>query len=385
MNGYQKKNDSILVLNNSHSEADIILILLKKGFNVITTGRVKPYIKNKNLIHYIIDYTEHKKIKKIVSKYNVKFIFPSANDLSIITSYKLAKRNNDDLKIIKILHDKFKFRKFYNKIKFNLVNDINKIKINFPYLLKPITGSGGKGIIFIRNKYDASKIKIKKYKKKFIAEEYICGSDHGIFTLIKDKKIIFSFFDSEQRYINPFTVSSTSSFSNLKDINKKFFLKEVDEIIKKLNLIDGILHFQVKFNTNKKKFYIIEVTRRIPGDMYLRFMSFSLNISLEENIVNLLLKKRSYKFEEISTDLNKNNFIIRKILMAPKNGKFFKILISHKIRRNIIEKNIFVKKGETINDFLNKRVGIIFLKFNNKKKLNFVIKNLDNFLKVIVF
>jgi predicted ATP-grasp superfamily ATP-dependent carboligase len=247
----KKKLSYILVLNNSHSEYNIIKCFLKLGYKVITVGAVKPYIKNKNLKHFKIDFKNIKHIKSKISKYNIKFIVPSANDLTVFSAYKISRKFSDHLRIINLLHNKLLFRKFYKKINFQLINNFKKIKINYPYLLKPVIGGGGKGIVLVNNKKDFLNFKFEKDKQEFVAEEYIIGSDHGVFTLIKNKKIVFIFFDCEQRYINPFTVSSTSSVTKLKKRDKNLFFKEANKLIKKLNLVDGILHFQTKFNKKK--------------------------------------------------------------------------------------------------------------------------------------
>ena len=382
----KRKLSYILVLNNSHSEYNIIKCFLKLGYKVITVGAVKPYIKNKNLKHFKIDFKNIKHIKSKISKYNIKFIVPSANDLSVFSAYKISRKFSDNLQIINLLHNKLLFRKFYKKINYQLINNFKRIKINYPYLLKPVIGGGGKGIVLVNNKKDFLNFKFEKDKREFVIEEYIIGSDHGVFTLIKNKKIVFIFFDSEQRYINPFTVSSTSSVTKLKKRDKNLFFKEASKLIKKLNLVDGILHFQTKFN-KKKKFFIIEVTRRIPGDMYLRFVSLSLNISLEENIINLLLKNKNSIFDKKVSEFDniQNKFIIRKILMSPKNGWLHKIQISNKIKKNIVEKHYLVKIGEKIENYMDKRIGIFFLKFKTQEELELTLKNIDKLIKVKIY
>jgi hypothetical protein len=121
--------------------------------------------------------------------------------------------------------------------------------------------------------------------------------------------------------------------------------------------------------------------------MYLRFVSLSLNISLEENIINLLLKNKNSIFDKKLSKFNniQNKFIIRKILMAPKNGWLQKIQISNKIKKNIVEEHYLVKIGEKIDNYMDKRIGIFFLKFKTQKELELTIKNIDNLIKVKIY
>ena len=77
-------------------------------------------------------------------------------------------------------------------------------------------------------------------------------------------------------------------------------------------------------------------------------------------------------------------FILRKVLMSSKNGRYRGVKISRKIINNIIEKKIFVKKNYKINDFMQKRLGVIFLKFKNEKLMVSFAKNIDNHINVII-
>lgn len=70
--------------------------------------------------------------------------------------------------------------------------------------------------------------------------------------------------------------------------------------------------------------------------------------------------------------------------MSTSNGYFHRVKISKKIKRNIIEIKIFKQKSEKINNYLNDRVGVVFLKFKTKKRLFVIKKNIDKFIGVIV-
>ena len=65
----------------------------------------------------------------------------------------------------------------------------------YPLLLKPSNLSGGKGIKIISNSKDFNSIRERMVgKKRFdlqIVQEFIDGSNHGFFSLIKNGKIKF--------------------------------------------------------------------------------------------------------------------------------------------------------------------------------------------------
>ena len=369
-----------LILNNTHSEAEFINILKRNYKAVFTLGKKKPYNKDLQIKHIKCDYKNHKRIRIIKRQYNISDIFPGANDLTLFSLANLRSKFIDNLSIIKLLHNKKLFRNFNKDIKIYTINSlkqkINTNKINYPLLAKPELGHGGKGIIKIENQKDLQFF-LKEKKNQYIVEEFIEGTNHGIFTLIKNHNIIFTFFDTEQRFINPYTVSSTISHCYLNNIIKDRIKKKLLEIIKKLKLKDGIFHVQIIFNKKKKKFHIIEITRRLPGDNYLKFIKYSTGLSMEEYILKLFLKKK-FKIKP-----KKNNFILRKILMSSANGYFDSLKISKKIINNIIENQIFFNKKKKIKNYLQDRVGVIFFKFKTKKQLLIITKNIDKYVSVI--
>ena len=370
---------SALLLNNTHSETEFIDVLKKNYKKIYTLGNQKPYNQDSKIKHFKIDYKNIKKIKFIKKKYNIKHIYPGANDLTLFTLANLKNRFVDNLAKINILHNKNLFRNFNKDINIYTQQSFKKKNINdlnYPLLAKPKIGHGGKGIFKIKDRKDL-KFFFKK-KNEYILEEFIEGTNHGVFTLIRNQKIIFIFFDTEQRFLNPYTVSSTINICKISNIEKKKIKDKLHQIIKKLNLKDGIFHVQIIFKKKTNKSFIIEITRRLPGDNYLKFIKYSTGISIEDCILKLFLKKRFRIY------LKKKSYILRKVLMASSNGHFDKVKISENISRNIIEMKIFYLKNKKIKNFKQDRIGVIFLKFKTKKKLLTITKDIDKYIHVSV-
>ena len=120
------------------------------------------------------------KIKKVCIKHKINLLIPvSDRDLSLLSSKeKSFKKIKTKLlissnKVIKVCNNKLLTHNFCKK------NNINTpaIKINYAdyrYILKPIFGSGSKGIIQKREIYKKTKINTKKffYQKKISGQEY---------------------------------------------------------------------------------------------------------------------------------------------------------------------------------------------------------------------
>lgn len=375
-----KSSYRILVFNNSHSEYNLLETLShNKKFCIFTIGDIKP-VYTSNIFHKKIDYTDVKKIKTLIKQNKIDYLIPCANDLSMYSIVQVdRKKYFDNLGVIKIIHDKKKYRKFEsryfkNTIKFSLLNNVKTLnKLKMPILAKPLTGSGGKGIKKINNNSEITEILKSKHNNYFF-EEFVKGSNHGIFTLIQNKKIIFTFYDTEQRFINEFTVSSTNTLNPFSNSQQRQFLRKVNKIISLLKLKNGILHFQVKFYQEQIK--IIEVTRRIPGDQYLKFVEIATGYPVIENIINIYL---GIKPKSLAS---KRYYVLRKVVMADKNGCIKKIIINNQIRRYMIWRYDVKNSGNHVKDYLNERIAILIFKFKTKKELAHSTKFIDQLVNV---
>ena len=370
-------NKNVLVLNNSISEYHLIKFCEGKFEKIFTTGFIKPFYTSEKIIHQKIDYTNFKKIKKLVKDNNIRLVIPCANDLSLFSINLIKSKHSiiDNYQITKLLHDKKKFRVIQKKYFSDYISLYNKKNIKFPLLLKSKIGSGGKGVNFIENNDD---LNLTYNPKNHLIEEYVNGSDHGIFTLIKNQKLIFYFIDTEQRFINPFTVSSTISLHNINKNSLDIFIEDVNRFIKSIKLVDGILHFQVKY-TKEKKIKIIEVTRRIPGDMYLEFLKLSTNIEIYYFLISI------YSKNKFLLQLNlKSQYVLRIVHMAKKNGLFKKIQIKKDLKEYLISHYALKKNNSKIKDYFNERIGISFFRFPTKKKLIFFKDKINFFSKCLI-
>jgi biotin carboxylase len=386
----------ILILGGSHAEIPIIRAAKELGYFVITTGNKETDIGHKFSDKYIKeDYSNKEAMLNLVKNLKVNYICPGSNDFAALSasyiSEKLHIGNFDNYKISQIIHNKDFFKKFATENNIPIpkakgfsnpnlaINEIKNFK--FPIIIKPVDLSGGKGITKI-DKYNIKEIKKslneafnKSRAKRIIIEEFIDGTNHGFTAIIKNKKLIFYFYDDEYYYKNKYLVAgaSTSLILNNKIINQLIF--NIEKIAKLLNLKDGIIHTQ--FILKNDEIYIIEVCRRIPGDLYLELVEYATNIKYAKLILKSFIGKK------INYPINKNNNLItRYCLMPDKNGILSDIIFDKTIEKNIIKKFIWGKKGDIINDYLIYKAGIVFLKYETKEEMKEKTQKINKLIKL---
>ena len=74
------------------------------------------------------------------------------------------------------------------------------------------------------------------------------------------------------------------------------------------------------------------------------------------------------------------------ILHADKAGSFEGLEIAKDLPAEVIEEDLWVKKGDHVNPFegANDAIGTLVLRFDNKGEMDKAIKNVSDWLKVIV-
>ena len=349
------KIEKIIILGGSHAELPLINAAKRLGFFVITIGN-KDDIGHKFSDKFIqLDYKDYKSIKKIMVDENVKYIIAGSNDFCIKTA-SLLNNKYDNYDLICNIHNKDLFKDLAIKLNIPVPKRYTD-NIKFPAIIKPIDLSGGKGIKIINShsELELAKDNILEVSKSYVVEEFIKGEHFSYFCFIYNKDIILEFLAKEYFSKNKFLVQGAiGHINNLLILNK---IRKISYIlINELNLKDGILHFQFVIKDND--IFILEVTRRIPGDLYIRLIELSLGVNLSENIVRLYTDKPLNFIKN-----NENKIITRHCVMSNKNGVFEKVLI----KGNLIEEYFLKKSGEKIKNYFQEKIAILFFKGDNFK------------------
>lgn len=352
----------VLIIGNSDYLISIERILKRKKINYYFVGKNKPSFKLKKNNYIRLNYKNKKKLLIIAKKKKITNIIPDCNDTAYLTASYLANKLNiqgyEPYKISRLLLNKKLFYEFClkNKIKIPHFQYCKKKlliikKISFPILIKPAQSYSGIGIIKINNKKEIDKI---SNKKKLLFVEFIKGQLYSHSCVVIKNKIINSYFVKEYCLNYPYTVDFSKIVSaNPTNLQKKI-INEINKIIKLLNIQSGLIHTQ--YIVKKNRFYLIEITRRLPGDFYSELIkkSYNNNDYLKNYINNFLSEKYSF-------NLNKFNKSLRKNFFSNEKKEFKKILNPYKI---ISKKKFYLKKNNTLKfDLSNKKEFILIAKY----------------------
>ena len=373
--------NKVLILGTKNYDFDLSVEFSKIGFTAFFCGNIKSnLIPEKYWVQ--LDFTNIELIVQfLIKNVDFRFLIPGSNDLAYISACKVIQRiilnskiQIDALKKAEsyLLKSKFRKQKILEEVNNPKVFDLKNIEtVEKKIVLKQDKMSGGKGVTFLQNgKNFKSFIKKNMLQEKFILEEFIDGSGHGASLFVKNSKIIYEFFDNEYYCKDKLAVVATSSPSNLK-IDQKIKIKNFClNYIKQNKLVDGLFHIQCIIKN--KKVYIIECTRRLPGDYYHQFSSLSMDSSyLKYYLDGFLNNKKLPKIHKVKRN------VVRIVVDE---------LIENKIKRSDFLQNTIINNQKSKRELDGyrfsdenkkyKKTSAIFLIFDLPSEANYFCKKL---------
>jgi len=363
----------ILILGGSHRDIPLIDVLQKLGHYVITLGDRDYYIGHKFADkYYKLNFNDLQSVEKVIKKEKIDYIVSGSGEESLYNSAFLANKfdlgNYDDLETIKIVHNKKLFKDFCKQNGILVPEGGEDYKtLKFPVIIKPQNLSGGRGVKVVYNEKDLLKeIEYsKRFSEKILFEEFIEGEIIAYSVIIKNRKVYYEFSAKDQTYLNPYLISTASTI----DLDTSYLKEAVEIIADKLNFVDGVFHLQVLKKENK--FYIMDVTRRIAGDLFPYLIEYSDEVNYTEMVV------KSYINQDFKKIQGNRKYVIRHCVMPDKNGIYegVECEIPYKLRLDLL------KRGDRITDFKTTHTNIFIFEFDDFNEMEDKLKNINKLVK----
>lgn len=376
----------LLLLGGGHAEIPLIQAAQELGWYVITTGNDRkglghPYADKK----VFADFSDKEAMLELARNEGVQAVCSGCNDFALLsTAYvceKLGLPGHDSYVTSLEIHHKDKYRALATRLGIPTPRalviptnvDITDFEtaiaqLTFPIIVKPVDLTGGKGIHRAANPEEARRAYkdacSRTRQDHIVVEEFVQGTNHGFSAMLVKGKVAFAFADNEQYYINKYLVSgaNTPGTSGRETLSK---LRDYSErIARNLHLVDGILHIQYIEKPDGTP-VIIEICRRPPGDLYIKFVKYATGIDYPKYIV---MAETGMDIATIP-DTSTQGFWLRHCIMPDCEGTVRDVSFAPEIQGNIVEKFLWHKPGEAINDILTYKAGIVFFRFNSLEEM----------------
>ena len=376
-----------LIMNTSHNDIRQILALKELGYYVIATGNRPRLPGEKYADKYIpADYSDKEKILELARVEDIDAICACCNDFGVITAAYVAEKlglpGHDTYENALTLHHKDRFKRFSQKhgiqtplaeYFFNETDALNWFnEAKYPIIVKPIDLTGGKGVSRVDTYADAAEAVrtafLASRAKKIVVEPFIVGTQHACCTFIINGKVSAICTNNEYSFVNPYFVEiDTFPADNFESI-RWFLVNQAEKISSILKLKDGILHMQYLMKDGKP--YIIEVMRRILGNLYMIPAEKTTGINWDYWEVKAHCGLDCSDFPPISES---KLFYAYKTIMGNRNGRVKGLIIPDMIREYIFDEFILWRPDTLLENYMVEPLGFLFFKFTTKDEMHSIL------------
>jgi biotin carboxylase len=377
----------VLLLCASHNDLGLIRALRKLGYYIVATGNQSGLIGEKYVDEYVqADYSDKELILKLAKEKKVDAICQCCNDFGVYTAAYVAEQlglpGYDTYEITLLLHNKDKFKKFaleqglITPLSYGFDEEKKALQwvktAEYPLIVKPADASAGNGIHKVIKEEDAeTAIKIAFSKSKvghIVIERFITGTQHGFCTFLIGQKVVACCSNNEYSMLNPYRVEIDTFPSDNYESVKDILITQIEKIASILQLKDGIFHLQ--YIMDGKEPQIIEVMRRILGNMY----------SVPGNMLNGIdwdyweVRARcGLTCKDFPQHINQEGFYAYKTILANQNGTIRSVNIPRQYQKYMVGKCILKKQGELIDNYKSQPIGFLFFQFSSMKEMKHIL------------
>ena len=395
----------IMVLGGSRYALPVIKAAHELGLYVITCDYLPDNIAHKYSDEYCnISIIDKEKTLEAAERLQIDGIMSFACDPGVVTAAYVAEKmglpNVGPYESVCILQNKGKFRQFLSDHGFRVpiakgYTDIEvalneKDMYNWPVIVKPTDSAGSKGVTRV-DKPEQLRPSIEyalsfSHSDEFIIEDFITqrgySSDTDSFSVDGELKFV-SFnsqrFDSEAK--NPYTPAAYSWPSSMTEKNQYELRSEIQRLIKLLHMKTAVYNIETRESLDGVP-YIMELSPRGGGNRLSECLRYATGVDM---ITNMVKYSVGLPMDEI-TQQPYDGCWAEIVLHSDKPGVFDSLWISDEILENVIERDIWVEKGDQVGGFTaaNEAIGTLILRFENDDKMQFVMGDINKYVKVIV-
>ena len=378
----------------------------KYGYWVITVDYLPDNIAHKYSDEYHnVSILDKDAVLKLAQELQIDGILSFAVDPGVVTAAYVAEQMGLPFSCSYdsacILQNKAFFRQFLTDHHFNVPHAKGYSSIDdalqdvdffhWPVIVKPVDSAGSKGITKIDCPEELRKAVEtalgESHCHSFIIEDYMEkeGLSSGSESFFVDGKLMYNgFYDQffDAKAANPYTPSAECWPADKPE-------SVLTEVRSELQRLSDLLHFDTGlFNVewrvcNDGKVYLMEVSPRAGGNCLAEILNYAADVDLIDAEVR---KAMGEKVSGIHEPHYKGCYAIQ-VLHALFSGYFEGLQIDPDFERNyVLEMEVRVKQGDIVSSFTgaNSAIGTLFLRTENRDKMNRLLTNVSDFVTVRV-
>ncbi len=373
----------ILLVDTNIASAPIYEYLVQNGCDVHVVGGNPNDFLAKTAKNYInMDYSNVDELLGLIEQLDVDFLVPGCND----QSYKVCSEINslrpfhgiDSIATTDTINHKEKFRKFASEVGLPVpkVYDHKYEEIDKTVIVKPVDAFSGRGMTVIHpgsiQCIEEAMQKAESFSrtKTCIVEDYITGQLYSHSAFVRRHEIITDFIVEEHGTANPFVVDTSRVIYDFPPSLLEKIRADIRKMAKLLQLKDGLIHSQ--FIRTEDDYWLVEVTRRCPGDLYSQLIELSTGFKYAESYAAPFLGKSV----TATPHDDEKSWILRHTISTPKDIRFAGIRFMKSIE---MKKFIpLATAGDIIKASPFGRIGLLFAQTSTKSEQDVLMSEMLN-------
>lgn len=395
----------IMLLGGIRYLLPVIKAAHEQGYYVITADYIPDNIAHKFSDEYVnVSIIDKEAVLRVAREKQIDGIMSFGVDPGVVSaSYvqnQMGLPSFGPFESVEILQNKDKFRAFLTEHGFNVPKAkgyTNAADVmadatiwDYPIIVKPTDAAGSKGVTRVDG---AEQLKAavdyafeKSISGHIIIEDFIekagCSSDTDSMSV--DGKLVFTSFCAQRFDLNasnPYTPAAYSWPSTFTPEQEAYLTSEIQRLITLLGLKTVVYNIETRIGTNGKP-YIMELTPRGGGNRLCEMLRYATGVDMITAITRAMVG------DPIETITQKpyNGHWAEIILHADQDGVFDHLEISKDLPAEVVEEDLWVKKGDKVESFegANNAIGTLVLKFQSAEELEKAITNQKEWLNVVV-
>ncbi|AXS80367.1 acetyl-CoA carboxylase biotin carboxylase subunit family protein [Dechloromonas sp. HYN0024] len=270
----------VLLVDTNISSSPIHKFLVSIGHDVTVIGGNPQDFLAKTVAKYIqADYSNPEILAEVVARNAYDFVVPGCNDRSYFACAQLNSDGRypglDTLACTETINNKQLFRDFAqrNGLPVPGVYSSDSCPENRSLIVKPVDAFSGRGVTILHFPDADSLVHAQTFARSMsgsqtcIIEDFVGGQlySHSCF-LDEGGKVFLDFIVEEHGTANPFVVDTSRVVFDFPEAILDRLRSCAQTMARSLGIGRGLLHTQ--FILQGDEFWLIEVTRRCPGDLY---------------------------------------------------------------------------------------------------------------------
>ena len=385
----------ILIPNGNPSELQLINAAHRLGLYVITSGNNKRAPAHPFADRYIpADFSDPEALLAVAREAQVDYICSNSNDIALISvayvCQALGLPGHDSYETTLDLHHKDRFKALARQLSLHVPAGASfagrQSAIEYAeartekLIVKPVDLVGGNGISTAETPEEKRAAIDKAFTaslgKRIVIEQFIEGTAHSLSCFLVGQTVVNTFCDNEYTLGKPYKISTSASpatgFAQVRDI----LIREVEAVARSLKLVDGRLHVQYLMRDGIP--YILEMSRRISGDLY----SVPESLSLGFNTADWYLRAECGMDVRQVPRRAQQGMYGRHCIVSDRPGITDGIDLDPALEECVTRKWLWSAYGHRVTDCENDILGLLFFRFESEAQKSAVLERLHQMITV---